>query len=225
MDFFLVSFSAESSPNDDSWESEIEGNDDSDLTEIFDTTITPTEKPRKTEKQHQHSPVSTPHFSDFTTPSAPATAVEENSNELNNKDNDLGGKVAAKGAESSDHRQADETKKPGHENIKSSDDLKSKSLKTREQENKQKKEQDRNEEIQRLREKHKKLDEAKLNKFLSKKQQDGDKLKEKDISSDDGVNLESNSSTNPPPFIIKHKVGKSEGAKASEMDDIYFLCK
>lgn len=214
------------SANDDSWENELQGTDGSDLNALFDTPITPTENPSKTEK-YQYSSHSSPPYSDFSTPSAPATAVEESTNELNNKNDDLGSKVAAKDAEKSEHQPSDETER--HRN-----GLETKRLNTREKENKQKEhldistQQEKKDELERLREKHKKLDEDKLNNFLSKKQQNeenGNRLNEKIISSEDGVNLESNSSTNPPPFIRKHKMGKPDEAKASEMDDIYFLCE
>ena len=79
----------------------------------------------------------------------------------------------------------------------------------------------RNEKIKAARSKSKKReDETKLNNFLSKEK------KEKKSSSDNtDTSLEANSSQNPPPYIRKHKVGQNEEARASELDDIYFLCK
>lgn len=188
---------------------------------LFDTTQTPSTT--KHTKKQQNSPDSSPDSIDFIPPSAPATAVEENSNNLNNKNNDLEGKTAAKDAESSLHGTDDNSKQNGAKKIHSSNDFKSKSkeLKNRGQDSNLKRKLLLKKQDKELQRKHKEMDDReKLNKFLSKK--DGT---EEVVSSDkeDGVNMEGNSSSNPPPFIRKHKIGKEP--KASEMDDIYFLCK
>lgn len=173
---------------------------------------------------------------DFIASSAPATGVDEEENESNNKNNDLGSKVAAKNAE--------ELSKPNGKALKlatgigkvTADDninKNSDSIKIREKLEKSKhgndpnkrKGIDKKEKTEQSRRKQKKReDETKLNNFLSKtEKKESGKLHGKIPAMD--TNLEGNSTKNPPPFIRKHKVGKSEEARASELDDIYFLCE
>lgn len=222
----------ESDPNDDDWEHDLEGTDDSDVENVIDRTTQniPTEGPTKDERLRTllFSPTTS---SDYIPSSAPATGVDEEENESNNKNHDLGTKVAAENAEKlSKPKEKSSKLTAGIGNVKAVKNFDTMKIREKIQKGNSGNisPMKRNEKIEAARSRNKKReDETKLNKFLSKaEKKENEKLQGKVLSSDHtDTSLEANSSQNPPPYIRKHKVGKSEEARASELDDIYFLCE